>query len=159
VAVLDFDGNGWPDLYFTQGGGFPARAGRNEPVDRLFQNLGHQGSTGGSFTDVTVQALLSDSGYGQGVSAGDYNSDGFVDLYVANIGQNRLYQNNGDGTFCDVTDATGISGAVWTASCLLADLNGDGLADIDVSGRRQAVRRSLRKLRGSRKPNLSTDTV
>jgi tetratricopeptide (TPR) repeat protein len=124
VAALDFDGDGWPDLHFTQGGHYPD-PDSSPPVDRLFRNLGD-----GRYTDVTVQTGVGDPDYSQGVAAGDYDSDGFPDLYVANIGRNRLYHNQGDGTFADVTDAAGISGRGWTASCLLADLNGDGLAEI-----------------------------
>ena len=125
VAVLDFDADGWPDLHFTQGGDFPARPGKAQPPDRLFRNLG-----GGKLADATDQAGIGDPGYGQGLAAGDYDNDGFADLYLANIGPNRLYHNQGDGTFIDVTDGSGITGAEWTSSCLLADLNGDGLPDI-----------------------------
>jgi tetratricopeptide (TPR) repeat protein len=124
VAVLDFDGDGWPDLHFTQGG----RLGEppdGQPTDRLFRNLGD-----GKFSDVTLAAGVDDRDYSQGAAAGDYDNDGFLDVYVANIGRNRLYHNNGDGTFADVTQAAGIEGDVWTASCLVADLNGDGLPDI-----------------------------
>jgi thioredoxin-like negative regulator of GroEL len=125
VAAFDFDGDGWPDLHFTQGGQFPRPAGSSPPADRLFRNLGD-----GRFADVTEQAGVGDPDYSQGVAAGDYDGDGFADLYVANIGRNRLYRNQGDGTFVDVTDAAGLSGGGWTASCLLADLNGDGFAEI-----------------------------
>lgn len=126
VAVLDFDADGWPDLYFTQGGDLPVPSGRRQPVDQLFRNLG-----GGRFADVTPQSRLSDPGYGQGMAAGDYNNDGFPDLYVANIGTNHLYRNNGDGTFADATAGSGIlRDHRWNASCVVADLNGDGLPDL-----------------------------
>jgi thioredoxin-like negative regulator of GroEL len=126
VAALDFDGDGWPDLYFTQGTDMSAPPGRAQPADRLFRNLGN-----GTFADVTVQSQLEDSGYGQGLAVGDYDSDGFADLYVANIGRNCLYRSNGDGTFTDVTRLSGLAGEDrWTASCFMADVNGDGLPDI-----------------------------
>jgi tetratricopeptide (TPR) repeat protein len=125
VAALDFDGDLWPDLYFTQGGNWPPREGQTQYLDRLFRNLGD-----GRFSDATLASGLGDDRYSQGVSAGDIDGDGFPDLYVANIGQNRLYRNNGDGTFTDGTAAAGLVGGGWTTSALLADLNGDGLPDI-----------------------------
>ena len=125
VAVLDCDADGWPDLYFTQGCRWPPKAGQTEHWDRLYRNRGD-----GSFEDVTERTGIAEDRYSQGVAAGDFNNDGFADLYVANIGVNRLYVNQGDGTFRDVSDAAGIEGEAWTTSCLLADLNGDGLPDI-----------------------------
>jgi tetratricopeptide (TPR) repeat protein len=128
VAVLDFDGDGWPDLYLTQGTFWPVERDRSSgPVDRLFRNLGD-----GRFEEVTRSAELAESGFGQGVTVGDFNNDGFADLYVGNIGGNRLYQNNGDGTFTDVTQRADVAGQHWTTSCLIADLNGDTWPDIYV---------------------------
>ena len=125
VAVLDYDGDGWPDLYLTQGCRWPYAAGQTEYLDRLYRNRGD-----GSFEDVTERARLTEDGFSQGAAAGDFNNDGFADLYVANIGVNRLFLNQGDGTFLDVTRTAGIAGDAWTTSCLLADLNGDRLPDI-----------------------------
>ncbi|HEY2250087.1 MAG TPA: FG-GAP-like repeat-containing protein [Planctomycetaceae bacterium] len=125
VAALDFDGDGWPDLYFTQGGHWPRDQDPSEHRDRLFRNLGD-----GRAADVTLLAGLGDENYSQGTSAGDCDNDGFPDLYVANIGPNRLYRNNGDGTFTDATAAAGLFGDFWTTSCLIADLNGDSWPDI-----------------------------
>jgi tetratricopeptide (TPR) repeat protein len=129
VAVVDFDGDNWPDLYFTQGAEW--RHGAQGPTfsagttDRLYRNL-----EGRAFVDVTRSAGLVDGGYGQGCAAGDFNNDGFPDIYVANIGGNRLHRNNGDGTFFDVTAAGGLVGDDWTASCVIVDLNADGLPDL-----------------------------
>ena len=125
VAVLDFDGDAWPDLYFTQGCRWPPDEKSNEHRDRLFRNLGD-----GRAADVTDAARLGDAQFSQGISAGDCNNDGFPDLYLANIGPNRLYLNNGDGTFADVTVLAGIRGDHWTTSCLIADLNGDSWPDL-----------------------------
>ena len=146
VAVLDYDGDGWPDLYFTQGGPWPWLAGDASATqcrDRLYRNLGN-----GHFADVTESAGLGDDRYSQGVAAGDFNNDGFPDLYVANFGANRLYHNNGDGTLSDVTADSGIRGERWTTSCLIADLNGDGcpeLYDVNYLSSTDAARSMCRK--------------
>lgn len=125
VAVLDYDGDGIPDLYFTQGGTWPPETSQQVAVDQLFRNRGE-----GTVDRITESAGLGDARYSQGVTAGDYDNDGFPDLYVANIGENRLYHNNGDGTFTDVSQSAGIQGELWTTSCLIADLNGDALPDL-----------------------------
>jgi tetratricopeptide (TPR) repeat protein len=125
VAAWDFDQDGWPDIYLTQGGDWPVEEGQRVHLDRLFRNLGT-----GRFMDVTALSGLGDERFSQGVSAGDYDNDGFPDLYVANIGGNRLYRNLGDGTFLDVSEVAGVSGDSWTTSCLLADVNGDSIPDL-----------------------------
>ena len=125
VAVNDYDGDGWPDLYFSQGCEWPGSSSRVVHLDRLFRNLGN-----GRFEDVTESAGVFETSYSQGVTVGDYDCDGFPDLYVANLTSNRLYRNNGDGTFTDATNALGTNPAEWTTSCLMADLNGDALPDI-----------------------------
>lgn len=125
VAALDYDGDGWPDIYLTQGCPWPPRENQFTHLDRLFRNLGD-----GRFKDVTDAAGIAENGFSQGVTVGDMNNDGFPDLYVANIGSNRLFRNNGDGTFADVTDVTGTGGHGWTTSCAMADLNGDTWPDI-----------------------------
>ncbi|MCH8830690.1 MAG: VCBS repeat-containing protein, partial [Planctomycetes bacterium] len=124
-AVLDYDSDGWPDLYFTQGCRWPVKDGSSEHVDRLFRNLGN-----GRFADVTREAGLSENRFSTGVAVGDFDNDGFPDLYIANIGRNRLFRNNGDGTFEDVTDAAGVADPRWSTSCVIVDLNGDSLPDI-----------------------------
>ncbi len=125
VAALDYDGDAWPDLYFTQGCPWPFDVEAGNYRDRLFRNLGN-----GRAADVTDAAGLGDEAYSQGISVGDYDNDGFPDLYLANIGGNRLYRNNGDGTFADVTVPAGLRSDRWTTSCLIADLNGDSCPDI-----------------------------
>ncbi|MDB5335430.1 MAG: UnbV [Planctomycetaceae bacterium] len=125
VGVIDFDQDGWPDLFLPQGGSWPPQAGQTEHVDRLFRNVG-----GHRAEDVSVRARIQDHGYSQGVAAGDFNNDGFPDLYVAHIGTNQLYVNQGDGTFVDVSQAVGLTSARWTTSCLIADLNGDSWPDL-----------------------------
>jgi tetratricopeptide (TPR) repeat protein len=125
VAVLDYDGDDRPDLYFTQGTNWPVQPGNARHIDALFRNLGD-----GRFENVTAAAGLGDVDYSHGCTVGDFNGDGFPDLYVANVGRNRLYRNNGDGTFTDATDEAGLNDRRWTTSCLLADVNGDGLPDL-----------------------------
>ncbi len=138
VAVLDFDGDGWPDLYFAQGrkqfvdpalenanAQKPSSESDAAESDRFFRNRGDL-----TFEDVTELAGLRETSFSQGVTVGDYDNDGFADLFVANIGLNRLFHNNGDGTFEDVSVPAGIRGSNWTTSCVMADLNGDALPDI-----------------------------
>jgi tetratricopeptide (TPR) repeat protein len=127
MAVLDYDLDGWPDLYISQGGPWPVDPQQTTYCDRLFRNRGD-----GTFIDVTQQANLGDNLYSQGAAVGDFDNDGWPDLFVANLGPNRLYHNQGDGTFTDITQRAGITGEVWSTSCLLADLNGDGWPDIYV---------------------------
>jgi len=132
VAVLDYDRDGWPDLYFSQGCRWPfveevqeAEGGDPEYRDRLFRNSGD-----GTFVDVTDSAGLGDAGFSQGVSVGDIDHDGWPDLYVANIGRNRLYRNSGDGTFEDLSGGLSFPETGWTTSCLVADIDGDGHVDL-----------------------------
>jgi tetratricopeptide (TPR) repeat protein len=124
VAALDFDRDGWTDLYFPQAGPWPV-APQRAPLDALFRNRVGQG-----FHNVTTAAGVVEASYSQGVAAGDYDNDGFPDLYVANIGRNSLLRNNGDGTFTDMTAATGLKDELWTVSVAIADLNLDGLPDL-----------------------------
>lgn len=124
VAVVDFDRDGAPDLFFPQAGAWPLDPRSAEATDRLYRN------TAGRCVDVTAEALPADAGFGFGAAVGDFDADGLPDLYVANAGPNRLLHNNGDGTFADVTDAAGLSSDEWTVSSLVADVNGDGLPDL-----------------------------
>lgn len=125
VAVIDFDRDGWPDLHFTQGSRQPGDFQQQQYLDGLFRNV-----QGTNWSNVARDARVSDTGFGQGVSVGDFDHDGFSDLYIANVDGNRLWKNNGDGTFTDVTPTTGLGHDYWTSSCLLADINGDGIVDV-----------------------------
>lgn len=124
-GVLDFDADGWPDVHLTQGCHWKSAGNQNLYLDRLFRNSGS-----GQFLDVTNATGLIEDRFSTGVAVGDFDNDGFADLYVANIGRNRLFKNNGDGTFSDVTDLAGVDDPGWSTSCVVSDLNGDSLPDI-----------------------------
>jgi hypothetical protein len=128
LAWLDYDNDGWMDLYVVQGGPFPpTAAGAARAQDRLYRNNGD-----GTFTDVTAKAKLKDNAFGMGAVAADYDNDGFTDIYVTNYGKNILYHNNGDGTFTDVTDLAGVGLKTWSTSAAFADFDGDGSLDLVV---------------------------
>jgi len=126
AAWLDVDLDGCLDLYLTEGCRLEAsQEGDGEHRDRLYR-----GSGGAGFRDVSAVSGIDDDHYGQGVAVGDYDADGFPDLYLANFGPAVLLHNNGDGTFTDVTAAAGIDFARWGTSAAFADLDHDGLLDI-----------------------------
>jgi tetratricopeptide (TPR) repeat protein len=130
VAILDYDGDGWMDVYVVQGGPFPPSPRRLGTGDRLFRNQGD-----GKFTDVTQLAGLTDParGYGHGVTVGDFDNDGWPDLFITRWRSYELFHNQGDGTFASVTEAVGLSGARgWPTSAAFADLDGDGDLDLYV---------------------------
>src|SRR5207247_9875797 len=120
-AWLEYDNDGWMDLYVVQSGPFPPQ-GSPRARGRLFHNNGD-----GTFTDVTEKAGVKDTAYGMGAVAADYDNDGYTDLFVTNFGQNILYHNNGDGTFTDVTAKAGVAGSGWSTSAALAGFRGGGL--------------------------------
>jgi predicted Zn-dependent protease len=129
VAILDYDADGVSDVFLTQGEDWPRGSNHPSPSDRYSDRL-FRGIRAG-FSDASASAALSeDNGFGQGCSIGDFDNDGFPDIYVANIGRNQLLRNNGDGTFTDETVGCGISTEKWTSSCLVADLNSDGNPDL-----------------------------
>jgi tetratricopeptide (TPR) repeat protein len=122
AGILDFDLDGWPDLYLTSMDGRPNQ--EDSSSNRLFRN--HSGS----FIEQTLGTQLEDRGFSQGVAVGDYDADGFPDLLVASVGANHLYRNNGDGTFANVSETVGLAGSHWTTSVVLADIDGDGNCDL-----------------------------
>lgn len=122
VSVIDFDLDGWPDLASAVLDGEPLR--RNSSTNQLHRNLG------GRFVPCHTQADYHDVGFGQGIAVGDFNGDGFPDLYDTNIGEAKYFQNNGDGTFTDMTNQIGVSGSRWGTSVVIADFDADGNADI-----------------------------
>ena len=127
LGVIDFDLDGWPDLQLAQGNDWRDTNSKPTQQDRLFRNLDGQ-----SFDDVTQYSSTGDTSFTHGVSVGDFDADGFPDIYLGNLGPNRLYHNNGDGTFDDVTVSAGVAGNEWTTSNVWADFTGDGLPDLYV---------------------------
>src|SRR5713226_3195961 len=135
VALFDYDNDGRLDIFVVNGaslsdptpkGTIPQKAGA-----KYWNRLYHQ-KRDGTFEDVTEKAGLQGMGYGMGVAVGDYDNDGYEDLYVTAYGGNRLYHNNGDGTFTDVTEKAGVGGSGWSTSAAWVDLDGDGLLDLVV---------------------------
>ena len=126
VALLDFDNDADLDIYFVNGSNLPANTSPILPTNRLYRN------DGDTFTDVTREAAVGDTGYGLGCCVGDYNNDGFTDLYVTNYGANVLYRNNGDGTFTDTTESAGVGGNQLSSGCAFVDLDADGFLDLYV---------------------------
>src|SRR5215831_9044201 len=142
AALFDYDNDGDLDVFLIQGAMLdekkkPSDAKFPPPKDwkpgaRLFRNeLIPSGKL--RFTDVTEKAGLGGAGYGMGVATGDYNNDGYVDLYVTNFGSNILYRNNGDGTFTDVTQEAGVAGGGWSVSAGFFDYDNDGRLDLFVT--------------------------
>jgi hypothetical protein len=135
VAIFDFDGDGYPDLYFVNGADMPSLEKTGPQYkNRLFRNNHDL-----TFTDVTDKAGVAGSGYGMGVAVGDYDNDGHPDLFVTSVNGNQLFHNNGDGTFTDVTAKAGVSGGVfagkkmWSVGAAWVDYNNDGLLDLFVA--------------------------
>ncbi len=119
VAFLDYDGDGWQDIFLVGG---PTQS------SRLYRNNGN-----GTFTDVTEKAGLTHMGWGMGATVGDYDNDGHDDLFVTYFGGNHLYHNNGDGTFTDVANKAGVRGGGWATSAGFADYDRDGYLDLFVA--------------------------
>ena len=131
VALIDYDGDGYPDIFLVNGSRLGGFATGSIPTNHLFHN-----NRDGTFMDVTARAGLASSGWGQGACAGDFDNDGFDDLFVTYYGrQNILYRNNGDGTFEDVTARAGLNSSRrnWSTGCAFVDYDRDGRLDLFVA--------------------------
>jgi hypothetical protein len=128
VATFDYDGDGFTDIYFTNGASLPSLQKDGAKYrNRLYRNVG-----GFKFKDVTAEAGVEGAGYSMGAAAGDYDNDGHVDLLVAGVGKNILYRNRGDGTFEDVTAKAGIKDDPWSVGAAWLDYDNDGRLDLFV---------------------------
>jgi hypothetical protein len=126
-AFLDYDNDGWLDIYFVNSG----KCDFFTPAPPL-RNALYRNNRDGTFTDVTEKAGVAGGGYGQGVAVGDYDGDGFPDIYVTQYGRSILYHNNGDGTFTDVTEKAGVAAPGWSSSAVWFDYDNDGRLDLFV---------------------------
>ena len=126
-AFLDYDNDGWMDIYLVNSG----RCDFYDPKPPLRNALYHN-NRDGTFTDVTEKAAVAGGGYGMGVAVGDYNGDGYPDMYVTQYGRSILYRNNGDGTFTDVTAKAGVAAPGWASSAVWFDYDNDGRLDLFV---------------------------
>jgi hypothetical protein len=130
VALLDYDNDGWLDIYLVNGMTYDAMNGKAEsPHSALFHN-----NHDGTFTNVAAHAGVTNDRWGVGVAVGDYDNDGWPDLYVTNLGKNRLYHNNHDGTFTDVAEKAGVALGGWSTGPTFGDYDGDGKLDLFVPG-------------------------
>jgi enediyne biosynthesis protein E4 len=130
VALIDFDNDGWLDIYLLNGSTFPALRGKKAPPRAMLLHNNHDGT----FTDVTENAGVANERWGFGVAVGDFDRDGWPDIYVSNFGKNRLYHNNHDGTFTDVAEKAGVTLGGWSTGATWGDYDHDGLLDLFVPG-------------------------
>jgi hypothetical protein len=128
IAWFDYDNDGYPDLFLVNGSTFEHWKRGDSARSRLYHNNGD-----GTFTDVSAASGLDHTGWGMGVCVGDYNNDGYDDLYLTYYGGNVLYRNNGNGTFSDVTDRAGVRGHGWGMGCAFGDYDNDGRLDLYVA--------------------------
>jgi len=133
VAILDYDRDGWPDIFLVNGTTLPgekSEGGETKPTNHLFHN-----NHDGTFTDITAKAGLISSGWGQGVCVGDYDNNGFEDIYVTSYGKNHLFHNQGNGTFKEVGEQAGVAGTgkEWGTGCAFIDYDRDGKLDLAVA--------------------------
>ncbi len=130
VALLDYDNDGWMDIYLLNGSTVAAMKGKEAPPRAMLFHNNHDGT----FTDVTNKAGVANERWAFGVAVADYDNDGWPDIYVANYGKNRLYHNNHDGTFTDVAEKAGVALGGWSTGPTWGDYDHDGLLDLFVPG-------------------------
>ncbi len=130
VALFDYDGDGWLDIYLVNGSTVEAMAGRAAPPHAALFHNNHDGT----FTNVAEAAGVENDRWGVGAIAADFDNDGWPDIYVTNLGKNRLYHNNHNGTFTDVAEKAGVALGAWSTGATAGDYDGDGLLDLFVPG-------------------------
>jgi enediyne biosynthesis protein E4 len=130
VGLIDYDNDGWLDIYLVNGSTFNALDGKETPPHAALFHNNHDGT----FTDVAAKAGVTNDRWGFGVAIADYDNDGWPDIFVTNWGKNRLYHNNHDGTFTDVAEKAGVTLGNWSAGATWGDYDGDGRLDLFVSG-------------------------
>jgi hypothetical protein len=130
VCLVDYDNDGWLDIYLVNGSSFDALDGKVEPPHAALFHNNHDGT----FTDVSAKAGVANDRWGYGCSVADYDNDGWPDIFVGNYGENRLFHNNHDGTFTDVAPEAGVTLGNWSAGSAWGDYDGDGRLDLYVAG-------------------------
>ncbi|WP_433966351.1 CRTAC1 family protein [Tunturiibacter gelidiferens] len=130
VGLIDYDNDGWLDIYLVNGSTYDAMSGKATPPHAALFHNNHDGT----FTDVAAKAHVTNDRWGIGVAIADYDNDGWPDIYVTNFGRNRLYHNNHDGTFTDVAEKAGVTLGNWSTGATWGDYDGDGRLDLFVPG-------------------------
>ena len=130
VALLDYDNDGWLDIYMVNGSTYDAITGKTTPPHAALFHNNHDGT----FTNVAEKAGVTNDRWGFGAAVGDFDNDGWPDIYVSNFGGNRLYRNNHDGTFTDVAEKAGVTLGNWSTGATFGDYDGDGKLDLFVPG-------------------------
>jgi hypothetical protein len=130
VGLIDYDNDGWLDIYLVNGSTFDAMDGKETPPHAALFHNNHDGT----FTDLAAKAGVTNDRWGFGVAIADYDNDGWPDIFVTNWGKNRLYRNNHDGTFTDVAEKAGVALGNWSAGATWGDYDGDGRLDLFVAG-------------------------
>ena len=130
VGLIDYDNDGWLDIYMVNGSTYDAMSGKTAPPHAALFHNNHDGT----FTDVAAKAGVTNDRWGVGVAIADYDNDGWPDIYVTNFGKNRLYHNNHDGTFTDVAEKAGVTLGNWSTGATWGDYDGDGRLDLFVPG-------------------------